>query len=68
MTNRHIKDVVPKAWAAARRNTALKRSLSIVNVVTQTVNRPVEPLRDGGCALGYDIGIDARARKVPEIA
>ena len=24
MTNRHIKDVVPKAWAAARRNTALR--------------------------------------------
>ena len=24
MTNRQIKDVVPKAWAAARRNTALR--------------------------------------------
>ena len=24
MTNRQIKDIVPKAWAAARRNTALR--------------------------------------------
>jgi len=36
MTNRQIKDVVPKALAAARRNTALWSSLNIVNVVTQT--------------------------------
>ena len=36
MTNRQIKDVVPKAWAAARRKTALRVSLNIVNVVTET--------------------------------
>jgi transposase len=36
MTNRQIKDIVPKAWAAAARNTA--------NVVTQNL-RPLQFLR-----------------------
>jgi hypothetical protein len=53
--NRQIKDVIPKAWAAARRNTALS-SLNIVNVVTESydVYSPFESI-DDCMALGVTL-------------
>ena len=40
MTNRQIKDIVPKAWAAAKKQTlrAKQPSLSVVNIVTEINN------------------------------
>lgn len=55
MTNRQIKDIVPKAWAAAVKTPYQQQPKNIVNVVTQTlrhlqfirVNRSLQgPRRD----------------------